>query len=171
MTYQHTWNISKGAALVALGFAIATCTAIAKPDRTAAASNVVASVNKMVEEEGRLYMRAMSMGQQASWIEFAKFAKTIDDLRIGITSETQNYRYAIDKVDDFSARMTATAKIPGIKSYVASVFGIGEKDLGNSVAIICATETPSQTSPAPPLPSKSGSPPTCAAGSSLVDRL
>ena len=162
MNYQPTWNVFKSVAFLALGFAIAACTNQPIPYITAPA-------DKAVEGEGKSYVMAMKKGQQAYFLEYGKLADTIEDLELGINSDTQSYRYVLDRTGEFEAHMTATAKSPGIKSYVASIFIIGEEESAQSISIVCESNVPSQTPPDLPSTPKTQNDLTCAEGSSQVN--
>ncbi len=162
MPHQNTWNVLKGAAVLGLGVAIAACGPIDAPD-------IIAPVDKAAEGEGKAYVNSMARGQQAYFIEYGEFAEALDDLGIGIKAETENYRYAVDQTDEFEAHMAATPKNADLKSYVASVFIIGDEDSPTLVSIVCESNAPSQTPPAlPPTPDTEADL-ACAEGSSQVN--
>ncbi len=124
--------------------------------------------------EARIMVGAMNRAQQAYFLENkGKFAKSIPDLDIGITSETKNYKY--------SANVTAEAvfnygiakqeyvdvgwfnKQP-LQSYVGAVFMVpnAKKSSAESqtVAVLCQSKFPTTQPPAKP--SYQNGIPTCA---------
>jgi hypothetical protein len=52
------------------------------------------TVNRAKNIEARHSLSAMNRGQQAHFVTNNTFAKNLNDLQIGIRSETQNYRYS-----------------------------------------------------------------------------
>jgi len=100
------------------------------------------------QSEAKQYVAAMNRSQQAFDLKKSKFATTIEELGIGIKTETENYRYQIiPQADGKSAINTGTAKTPDLKSYTGLVFRIKDKDTktgeSHTVAIICEAQQPS----------------------------
>ncbi|MBF2026782.1 MAG: pentapeptide repeat-containing protein [Oscillatoriales cyanobacterium C42_A2020_001] len=76
-----------------------------------------------VQEEARNVVGAMNRAQQAYYLETEKFANQLDDLGIGIKSESQNYRYRIFTYRD-RKRGVMVAGVPrtsGFKTYIGFV--------------------------------------------------
>lgn len=109
---------------------------------------------KARQSEARSYVGAMNRGQQAHFLERDRWGKTIDELGIGIKSESENYRYTIKIVDSIKtvntknyagiAINTAIAKKEGLKSYVGVVYLINSgaaADL-SSLGILCESQQP-----------------------------
>lgn len=118
------------------------------------------------ESEAKTYIGSINRGQQAFRLENESFAANIDQLGLGIRSDTENYIYEITISDDDMAAATATAKKKGIRSAVGAVF-IVEDSQGNktTTAITCQSNRPSKS--APSLPSVTGDGQVqCASGSS-----
>ncbi|MBE9117992.1 pentapeptide repeat-containing protein [Lusitaniella coriacea LEGE 07157] len=106
------------------------------------------------QSEAKNYVGAMTRAQQAYYLEESKFATEIDELGIGISSETDWYSYEIVPQPDSteSVMMVARAKEDGLKSYTGIVFLIGDVsgDDWSSITQICETEQPSAQPPAMP---------------------
>jgi type IV pilus assembly protein PilA len=130
------------------------------------------NVSKARESEGKTYIRAMSRGQQAYYVEYAKFAPTIEQLGIGIKSETENYRYQMALQNDQTVMMIAQAKKPELKSYTGVVFAIGNNNQNmQTVTGICETDNPTFTPPSmPSFPNSISEPIQCPSGSHLLER-
>ncbi|HLP89498.1 MAG TPA: type IV pilin-like G/H family protein [Nostocaceae cyanobacterium] len=128
----------------------------------------IAQANKARQAEARNYLGAMNRGQQAYFLEYSKFASTIDELQIGIKN-SEHYSYNVEVISPTEAvRITATAEQAGLKSYTGAVF-IYNKD-GDSLtfAMICESDTP--TFAPPPMPELNGENTQCPAGSSTLSR-
>ena len=124
------------------------------------------------ESEAKQYTNSMNRGQQAFYAENAKFATTIDELGIGINSETENYRYKIIPQSGSipSVMMTAQAKKPEFKSYTGAVFVVKINNEETTVSVVCGTDQPSTTPPMMPTPPKMGEDKIqCPAGSSVQE--
>ncbi len=106
---------------------------------------------KELQAEGKNYIGSMNRGQQAYYLEFGKFAKTLDQLQLGIKSETDSYSYQIlpQRPATKSIIHTATAKKPGLKSYTAIVFVKKDGSAKETVtyAEICETDKPTTKAP------------------------
>ncbi len=123
------------------------------------------------QSEAKQIVGAMNRAQQAYFLENGKFAKTIQELQIGIESTTENYRYRIvsQGKNNQSVVQTATAKKPDLKSYTGIVFirKIKGETLTNTA--ICETVKPATQAPAiPKIPTKASQGVQCPAGSILL---
>lgn len=121
---------------------------------------------KAQESEGKSFVGATNRAQQAYRLENDRFAATMEELQIGLPSETENYRMEIVPQPDptRSVMATATAKGEDIRSYTGAVFVL---EKGVTFAILCETNEPSQTPPKMPAPPASENDrPQCPAGSS-----
>ncbi|MBW4648258.1 MAG: type IV pilin-like G/H family protein [Kastovskya adunca ATA6-11-RM4] len=141
------------------------------PEDTQILVDPEAQANDSRQEEAKVYVGALNRAQQAYYIEYGKFAQTIEDLGIGIEPETSDYRYEIVPQDDSqqSVIIAATAKRPESTSLTGAVFlvEVDEEDL--TIAGICETEAPSSTPPAmPTISSDQAGEIQCPAGSRLV---
>lgn len=110
-------------------------------------------------DEVKTYMAALTQVQQARHREQGKFAATIEDVSIGLKTETEFYRYKFmpQKDDTKSVMITAEAKNAQLPSYTGAVFATQVNGKTTTVAQICATEKPSTTPPIMPNAPTSGS--------------
>lgn len=123
---------------------------------------------KTPEDEVKTYMAALTQVQQARYREQGKFASTIEDVSIGLKTETDFYRYKFvpQKDDTKSVMITAEAKTAQLPSFTGAVFATQMNGKTTTVAQICATETPSTKPPAmPSAPTTGSSEIKCPAGS------
>lgn len=58
------------------------------------------SVNRAKSLESRHNVGAMNRGQQAYWLEHTTFAESLNDLEMGIHSQSSNYRYFTQSLDN-----------------------------------------------------------------------
>lgn len=121
--------------------------------------------NKARESEAKTYIGSINRGQQAFRLENDSFAETIDEIGIGIPTESDHYQYEITTSDNDMVAATAKAKTGGIRSFIGAVF-IVDDDEGYTTtkAIWCQSNRPSKL--APSLPSVEDGEPKCASGSS-----
>lgn len=90
--------------------------------------------------EGKTEVGAMSRAQRAYFEENNRLAKNLDELQLGIKSETDNYVYKIIlQPDSQSAMSIAQAKREGFKSYVGLTYiaKIGNENL--TISNLCET--------------------------------
>lgn len=115
-------------------------------------NNLTEAVKRAQQAEGKQNTGAMSRAQQAYYLENEKFTTKIEELGIGIKSETENYSYKILPQGNQrqSVMMTAQAKRPGLRSYTGAVFVVKSNDERLTVAQLCETDEPSMTPPAMP---------------------
>lgn len=125
-----------------------------------------AQANRARESEARTYIGSINRGQQAFRLENPGFADDIDQIGIGISSETDYYNYEVTTADDDMTAATATAKQGGLRSFVGAVFVL-EDDEGftTTKAILCQSNRPSRSAPSLPSVSADGEL-QCASGSS-----
>ncbi len=148
-------------------------------DATTLAANIKVIEPEVAKEktpadEVKTYMSALTQVQQARYREQGKFASKIEDVSIGLKTETDFYRYKFvpQKDDTKSVMITAEAKTAQLPSYTSAVFATQMNGKKTTVAQICATETPSTKPPAmPSAPMASSSEIKCPAGSrSLISK-
>ncbi|MDJ0795529.1 MAG: type IV pilin-like G/H family protein [Calothrix sp. MO_167.B12] len=102
---------------------------------------------KAKQSEAKTYVGSMNRGQQAHYTENDTFATTIDDLGIGISTNTQNYQYRASalnngtNVDSYGLGYSQ-AKVAGLKNYVGSVYleQVGSNSEVTSLAFLCESE-------------------------------
>lgn len=107
---------------------------------------------KTPADEVKTYLAALTQVQQAHYREQGKFAATIEEVSIGLKTETDFYRYKFipQKDDTKSIMITAEAKNAQLPSYTGAVFATQINGKNTAVAQICETEKPSTTPPIMP---------------------
>mgnify|MGYP000440746330 CR=1 FL=1 len=118
------------------------------------------SNQKVGETYAKITVGAINRAQQAVYLEKDSFASNLADTGLGIQPDSDNYIIAISSADSSKTIATATPKIADLKSYAGGVFVSGS----TTVAIICASDTPTTTPPSEP--TLNGDKPACAPGSS-----
>lgn len=119
---------------------------------------------KAKESEAKQYISSINKGQQAYYAEKSQFSSTIEEIGLGIRTETTNYKYTIINVDESKSIVTATAKIKDLKSYTGAVFLVKDTDDTNTTkTAICVTDRSSQTPPN--IPQLIGNDIQCSSGS------
>lgn len=110
----------------------------------------------MTEKEGKHYIGSINKGQQFYYVENNKFSNSIDNLGIGIKTDTNNYSYRIlspmnpvQNVEELKllpvekerAIAFATPKILGFKSYmgIASTLQNSDGKITATTKGICQT--------------------------------
>jgi hypothetical protein len=100
------------------------------------------------------YPFILGAAQQAYYLENGTFAQTIDQLGIGIKSETANYRYQVEPQGNGTeqVKIMAQAKRPRLYSITAVVFKTKPKVVDYDVLLVtaCWTEQPSLIAPEMP---------------------
>jgi type IV pilus assembly protein PilA len=112
---------------------------------------------KAKQSENKQYVSAMNKAQQAVFIERSAFANSFDALRIGIKTETTNFKYSI-RVTKKAAFNYGVSKKKDLKSYVGGVFIVHAKKLAPNAAkeertttsIFCEGNSPGTIKPAEP---------------------
>jgi uncharacterized protein YjbI with pentapeptide repeats len=104
-----------------------------------------------LQTQAKNSLGAMNRAQQAYYLEQQQFATAIDDLGLGLESDTEFYRYEILPSDESSPSVTMVAipKIEGLKSYRGVVFGVESPAYEGitPVAQLCEAEQPSTEPP------------------------
>lgn len=125
------------------------------------------------QSEARQYVASMNRAQQAHYLEFERFGTKLDDLGLGIKSETQSYLYRVFAYPD-RQRAVMLAGIPkksGLKSYLGFV-NIGRNSNNETVTFAILCESQEAKPLLPKLPAVSTLPKTgamrCPAGFSRV---
>lgn len=112
---------------------------------------IVAQLARARQSEGKSFVGAINRAQQAYRLENPEFATTMEELQVGLPTETENYRIEILSQPDpaLSVGVTATARQEGIHSYTGAAFVL-ESEV--TFVILCETNEPSQTPPEMPAP-------------------
>lgn len=108
---------------------------------------------KARQSEGKTYIGTMNRAHQAYFLENNKFATTIEELQIGIKSETENYIYKIvpESNQSKSVMNVAQAKREGLKSYTGLVY-VTEDNNGEKITNVKLCETNQALSKPPKMP-------------------
>ncbi|MEX0271044.1 type IV pilin-like G/H family protein [Leptolyngbyaceae cyanobacterium UHCC 1019] len=118
--------------------------------------------------EPRQHVGTMLRAEQAYFLEYRKFTPSLNELQVGIPSESTNYRYALTLQDGSPqpVMITAVPKKPGLRSYTGVVFANGTGQADMTVTQICETKQPSPTPPVMPIaPQNISEPIPCPPGS------
>ncbi len=114
---------------------------------------MTSQANKARQAEGKTYVGSMNRSQQAYFLENNKFATKLNELQLGIKSETDNYIFkVVPQSNQVKGIMNiARAKRQGLKSYVGLVYlaKVGSEDF--TIAKLC--ETSQSLSKPPKMPS------------------
>jgi type IV pilus assembly protein PilA len=101
--------------------------------------------NKARSYEGKTYVGSMNRAQQAFWLEKSAFAKSIPALDMGISEETSNFKYEIQRLPLVSYQY-AIPKNDKVKGFVGAVFVVVPEDTQpekkeiTTVAILCESQ-------------------------------
>lgn len=111
------------------------------------------------EDEAKKYMYALTQVQQAHYQELGKFAREIEEVSIGLRTETESYRYQIvpQEDDTQSVMITAVAKDSKLPSYTGVVFVTKVNGEATTLTLICETHKPSTSPPTMPAAPTDGS--------------
>ncbi|HLO88436.1 MAG TPA: type IV pilin-like G/H family protein [Nostocaceae cyanobacterium] len=135
--------------------------------------------NKAVLAEAKSAIGTMNRSQQAYYLEYATFAKSIKELQVGIREQTEHYNYSIQAQENIVfnyaiarheyAHFGWFSKRP-VKSYVGGVFIYKDPKTseGLTLAITCESNLPGLIKPAKPTMSKGV--PTCGKGTTPLTR-
>ncbi len=130
--------------LVVFFFIIGILSAIALP-------SLLSQTCKAKQAEARQNTGAMNRAQQAYFLEKKTFAKSLDELGVGIKHETDNFAYSVQAGDKYALNYSTPRKgKANLKSYVGGVFPVpavkveptAAKDEIITLAILCETERP-----------------------------
>ncbi|OKH28271.1 hypothetical protein NIES2101_43685 [Calothrix sp. HK-06] len=141
---------------------------LTKLPRNTQVINVVQERKKSAQSEGKTYLGSMLRGQQAYFLENDKFSSNLNDLQLGIKSETESYSFRVIPQGNQKQQvmMTVTAKKPELNSYTGVVYVVKNKQELLTMTAICETEKPSMNAPAKPkIPNKLSGKVQCPAGS------
>ena len=124
--------------------------------------------NKAKESEAKQYTGSMNRAQQAKLAEDGNFKTRIDDLGLGIKTQTSNYKYTIASSVTTSVANQAIPVAKALKPFTGSVV-IGQNTAtseATSLAVLCVAKSASETA----LAGVTTNPPVCAAGSEEVKK-
>jgi type IV pilus assembly protein PilA len=121
--------------------------------------------NKGKQAEVRTYIGSLNRGQQVYWIKHNTFSPSIDQLGVGVKTQTENYQYSIltTKKAAFSYGVSRKGTFD-TKSYVGAVFVVPETPVKQvntkvakqkiemtTVAIVCVANELGTSRPAYPI--------------------
>lgn len=114
---------------------------------------------KTPQDEVKTYMLALTQVQQARYREQGKFAETIEEVSVGLKTETESYIYKFvpQENNTNSVMIIAQAKTEQLPSYTGAVFATQVNGKTTTIAQICETEKPSTIAPEMPTAPTSGS--------------
>ncbi|AFY68811.1 hypothetical protein Pse7367_0503 [Thalassoporum mexicanum PCC 7367] len=110
-------------------------------------------IAKAKAAEARNYVGSMNRAQQAFYFENAAFTDDLQELAVGIESESQNYSYSIVVNQNGLVSNLAIAKDPTLRSYVGLVYQL---EPGSPVTEVIICESDSATTEAPSLSTYDG---------------
>jgi Tfp pilus assembly protein PilE len=126
-------------------------------------------VRNIKQAEAREYVSSINKGQQAYFAEKSVFSTSVKALRIGIKTETENYKYSlwITKKATFNY---GVSKQKDLKSYVGGVFVIPAKKFDSNASqnkitttsILCKADSAGTIKP--PEPTNQNGKIACATG-------
>jgi hypothetical protein len=108
------------------------------------------SVSSARQAEAKTYVGSMNRAQQAFFLEKNYFAGNLAILAIGISPETENYKYQVMVLDSTKAvQNIAIAKDDGLKSYTGLVYltKMPNDPEPYAIAILCESVKPTRQSP------------------------
>jgi type II secretory pathway pseudopilin PulG len=143
---------------------------ITKLPRNSQITNAASESKRAIQSEATTYIGSMLRAQQAYFLEYNTFARSVQDLQIGIKSETENYSYRVLPQGNQKQHVmiTATAKKSELKSYTGVVYIVANKKDKLTMTAICETANPNTTAPAKPkIPTKLSEKVQCPTGSLL----
>lgn len=89
--------------------------------------NFLNQANKARAMEAKVYVGSMSRGQQAHYLENQAFAASIEELQLGLSTESPNYTYTMAvQPEGTSVLIQATPIEDPLTHYVGAVFAVGE---------------------------------------------
>ena len=123
------------------------------------------------QTEAKQYVASMNKGQQAFYAENARFTPSLQELGLGIKSETENYSYSIVLSNDKRlVQAIGLSKKDGLKNYTGIVYLVKSTDSESTSSLFCESNQPSKELPGTPAVNNSTSNLQCPVGYSLVVR-
>ena len=86
---QENSKPANGCGCLVLLMCIGVLTAIALP-------SFLSSANKAKQSQAKQYVGSMNRAQQARFAENGTFSTSVENLGLGIKTETTNYKYSVD---------------------------------------------------------------------------
>jgi len=110
--------------------------------------SIITMGQRAIESEAKNYVGAIQRSQQAFRIEQDRFAKSVEELEIGIPLETDNYSYKFYNPSNQLTYFTAQAKTTTLRNFLS---GVAVKPNGQTSASSCQSLEPSSTPPTEPI--------------------
>jgi hypothetical protein len=116
---------------------------IAGPDSISSKADIQAA-----ESEASKYLKALNSAQQTQFLEKKGFVSNLEDLKLGLPSETPNYVFRMESVSAESVLSVAIAKRGGLKSYSSAIYVMTQAQGKQIVpSIVCVTNQPTTFPP------------------------
>ena len=102
---------------------------------------------KAKESEAKAYVGSMNLAQQAYFVEKSIFSNSIEDLGVGISTQTKNYNYSI-RVAESVVFNYAISTDKAVRSYIGGVLVIPATEVGSpedemvTIRILCEADSP-----------------------------
>jgi type IV pilus assembly protein PilA len=125
--------------------------------------------NKAKHSEAKQYAGSMNRAQQAYFADKGAFSNSVNDLGLGIKTQTTNYNYSIGATKN-AAFSYAVSRSNNIRSYVGAVFLVTVSPYNDKTTVPILCEATSFGKTQPPNPVIENDVPVCAAGSSEVSK-
>ena len=100
------------------------------------------------ESEAKNYTGAIRRAQQSFRVERGRFAKSVEELEIGIPLETDNFSYKLYNPSNQLSYFTAQSKTTTLRNFLS---GVSVKSDGQTSASSCQSLEPSSTPPPAPI--------------------
>ena len=110
--------------------------------------SIITMGEKAKESEAKNYVGAVQRAQQSFRIERNQFAKSVEELEIGIPLDTDNFSYKFHNPSDQLTYFTAQAKTNTLRNFLS---GVAVKPNGQVPASSCQSLQPSSTPPPAPI--------------------
>jgi len=126
--------------------------------------------NQARQSEGKQYVSSINRGQQAFYAGNARFTSILQELGLGIKSETAGYSYSIVLSNDGRfVQSIGLAKRDGLKNYTGIVFLVNKTDSKSTSSLFCESNQPSKYLPGLPIVANSKDELQCPLGYSQIN--
>lgn len=95
--------------------------------------------NKAKQTEAKQYVSSMNKGQQSFFTEYGKFTAGVDDLGVGIQTQTSNYTYTCEGTNSYAICYGNTVNTSVLFSYAGLVYLTGAGSSRTSRSVLCET--------------------------------
>ncbi|MEG3860140.1 type IV pilin-like G/H family protein [Microcoleus sp. herbarium12] len=125
--------------------------------------------NKAKHSEAKQYAGSMNRAQQAKYAEKGSFSNSVNDLGLGIKTQTTNYNYSTVATKN-AAFSYGVSRSNNLRSYVGAVFLVTVSPYNEKTTVPILCEATSFGKIQLPNPIVQNDVPVCAAGSSVVSK-